>query len=228
MDQKIPFTSYDFWAYLSSGFLLLFAIDQMMGTKLLIHESWTGVQGVIAVSVAYTAGHLVASASLWLYESLLVDKLLGHPCDILFGQPKAWALIRKLIPTYFEALPIELQKTALIKGSKFDINNPGKALFWLAHTNGRNSPETALRLDNFLNLYGFCRNTALVSLINSIVLYWSYLQPEGPTEHLLWARISLAVSLGMTLRYLKFYRHFTLELFTSWIFSKSKEEELNP
>ena len=27
MDQKIPFTSYDFWAYLSAGFMLLFALD---------------------------------------------------------------------------------------------------------------------------------------------------------------------------------------------------------
>ncbi len=32
LDQKIPFTSYDFWAYLSAGFLLIFALDAAAGT----------------------------------------------------------------------------------------------------------------------------------------------------------------------------------------------------
>lgn len=31
--EKIPFTSYDFWAYLSAGFLLLFVADQVAGTS---------------------------------------------------------------------------------------------------------------------------------------------------------------------------------------------------
>jgi hypothetical protein len=88
---------------------------------------------------------------------------------------------------------------------------------------GRGTPSVAARLDNFLNLYGFCRNTAFVGLFDAAVFYWSYCQPNGPPEHLIWARISLVVSLGMTLRYLKFYRHFALEIFTSWAFARNKE-----
>jgi hypothetical protein len=228
VDQKIPFTSYDFWAYLSAGFMLLFALDQAAGTKLLLRDSWTLVQGVIAVSVAYTVGQLVASASSWLYEKLLVGRLLGYPRNILFGQPKAWQWVRRLMPTYFEALPAETQKVALEKGGKLGVNKPGEALFWPAHAYGRSAPAIASRLDNFLNLYGFCRNTALVGLVDAAVLYWSYLQPNGPAEHLLWARISLVVSFGMTLRYLKFYRHFALEVFTAWAFSKDKDEGKKP
>lgn len=38
MDQKIPFTSYDFWAYLSVGFLMLFAVDSAADTKLLMRD----------------------------------------------------------------------------------------------------------------------------------------------------------------------------------------------
>lgn len=220
MDQKIPFTSYDFWAYLSAGFMLLFAMDQAAGTQLLLRESWTVVQGVVAVSVAYAVGQLVASASSWLYEKLIVGKLLGYPRDVLFGRSNAWKWIRRLMPTYFEALPAETQKAALEKGLKLGVKSPGEALFWPAHAYGRSTPTIASRLDNFLNLYGFCRNTALVGLIDAAVLYWSYLQPNGPAEHLLWARISLLVSAGMTLRYLKFYRHFTLEVFTAWTFAK--------
>ena len=95
MDQKVPFTSYDFWAYLSAGFLLLFAFDSAAGTKLLMRDTWTVVQGVVAVSLAYAVGQLVASASSFLFEKVLVGKLLGYPRNVLFDQPKAWKWVRR-------------------------------------------------------------------------------------------------------------------------------------
>lgn len=205
--------------------MLLFAVDQSVGTRILMTENWTVVQGVIATSIAYVAGQLVASASSWLYEKQLVGKLLGHPRDILFGNATAWSGIQKILPSYFIPLPAETQKSVLDKADSFGLNGPSEAIFWRAHVYGRAIPAVAARLDNFLNLYGFCRNTALVGLIDATLLYWSYLQPMSPPEHLLWARISLAVSLGMTLRYLKFYRHFALEIFTSWALTKGKEQE---
>ncbi len=225
MDQKIPFTSYDFWAYLSAGFMLLFALDQAAGTKLLMRSEWTIVQAVIAVSVAYTVGQLVAGVSSWLFEKLLVGKLLGYPRNVLFGQPKAWWWVRKLLSSYFEPLPYETQHAVIEKGIKLGVNMPGEALFWPAHAYGRATPAVAARMDNFLNLYGFCRNTAFVGLVNAAILYWSYLQPKGPDEHLLWARLALLAGVGMTLRYLKFLRHFSVELFTSYAFSKEPEKK---
>lgn len=225
MDQKIPFTSYDFWAYLSAGFMLLFAVDQAAGTKLLMRDGWTVVQGVVAVSVAYTVGHLVASVSSWLFEKVLVGKLLGYPRNVLFGQPQAWPWVRRFLPNYFEALPPETQRAALENGSKVGVDKPGEALFWPAHASGRATAAVAARMDNFLNLYGFCRNAALVGLVDAAILYWSYLQPKGPDEHLLWARLALLASVGMTLRYLKFFRHFSVEVFTSYAFSKEPEKK---
>lgn len=224
MDQKIPFTSYDFWAYLSAGFMLLFAIDQAVGAKLLMRDNWTVVQGVISVSVAYTVGQLVASVSSWVFEKFLVGKLLGYPRNVLFGRPRAWAWFQRLLPNYFEPLPAETQKVALERGGKVGVTQPGEALFWPAHTAGRAMPAVAARMDNFLNLYGFCRNAALVGLMDAAILYWSYLQPKGPEDHLLWARIALVAGLGMMLRYLKFFRHFAVEVFTSYAFSKEPEK----
>jgi hypothetical protein len=220
LDQKIPFTNYDFWAYLSSGFLLLAVLDQVLGTRLLMRESWTIVQGVLAISCAYTVGQLVASVSSWLLEKLLVGKLLGYPRDVLFGQPKAWGWVRKLVPSYFEPLPVSTQTVALEKGKKVGVTNPGEALFWPAYSNAQGTPAVMARLENYLNLYGFCRNTALVALVNAALLYWSYLQPKGPTEHLLGARLSLVVGIGLTLRYLKFFRHYAVEVFTSYAYAK--------
>lgn len=226
MDQKIPFTSYDFWAYLSAGFMLLFALDQAEGAHLLIREKWTVVQGVMAVSLAYAVGQLVASVSSLIYERLLVGMVLGNPRNILFGNVTAWRGFQKLLPGYFAPLNAETQRAVIEKGAMVGMDKPGEALFWLAHVYGRGTPSVSARLDNFMNLYGFCRNIALVALFDSAVLYWSYWQPNGPPEHLLWARISLLMSLGMTLRYLKFYRHFALEVFMSWAFAKDKELEV--
>lgn len=224
MDQKIPFTSYDFWAYLSAGFLLLFAFDSVVGTKQLMRESWTVVQGVVAVALAYATGHLVASASSFLFEKILVGKLLGYPRDVLFGQPKAWKWVRRCIPGYFEPLPAATQAAAISKGGMVGVNAPGEALFWPAFANARATAPVQARLSDFLNLYGFCRNTALVAFIDAGIFYWSFLQSMGPSDHLLWAHIALVVGIGMTLRYLKFYRHYSVEVFTAFAYAKELEK----
>lgn len=225
MDQKIPFTSYDFWAYLSAGFLLLFALDSAAGTKLLMRESWTLVQGIVAVAIGYAAGQLVASGSSFLLERILVGKLLGYPRNVLFGQPKAWKWVRRCIPSYFEPLPAATQAAALAKGGMVGVNAPGEALFWPAFANARATAPVQARLSDFLNLYGFCRNTALVAFIDAGIFYWSFLQPNGPADHLLCARISLVVGFGMTLRYLKFYRHYAVEVFTAFAYAKEPEKK---
>jgi hypothetical protein len=69
------------------------------------------------------------------------------------------------------------------------------------------SPLVAACCDNFLNLYGFCRNTALVGLFDFVVLYWSYLQPEVSMTNYSGraSGFSFFVSLCMTLYYLNFF-----------------------
>ena len=218
--EKISFTSYDFWAYLSAGFLLLLAIDKAASTHLLMRDQWTIVQRITVVSLAYVLGQLMASASSFFFEKLLVGKLLGYPRNVLFGQHKAPRWVQWLLPRYFEALPEATQKAALERGQQVGADRPEEALFWQAHTYGRGTSAVALRLDSFLNLYGFARNTAFVAFADSAVLYWSYLQTNAPSEYLLWARLALVIGLGMTLRYLKFFRHYAVEIFTSYAYAK--------
>lgn len=220
MENKIPFTSYDFWAYLSAGFLLLFVADYVVGTSLLSRDSWTVVQGLVAVSAAYAIGQLIASASSIILERLLVGKLLGYPTNVLFGKSKAWKWVRELMPGYFKALPDETKKAALNTGVKTGVNGPGEALFWAAYSYARATPAVMARLDNFLNLYGFCRNTALVAFVDSAMLYWSYRWGNGSEANLYWSWAAIAVGIGMTFRYLKFFRHYSVELFTAYAYSK--------
>ena len=220
MENKIPFTSYDFWAYLSAGFLLLFIADYVANTNLLNRESWTVVQGIVAVSAAYAVGQLAASASSFAFEHLLVGKLLGYPREVLFGKPKAWAWVRFFLPGYFKPLPDLTQQAALKRGRADGVNTPGEALFWAAYSHARATPSAMSRLDNFLNLYGFCRNTALVAIIDSAMLFWSYRFNNGPAENLYWSWAALFIGLGITLRYLKFFRHYSVEVFTTYAYSK--------
>lgn len=225
MDQKVPFTTYDFWAYLSAGFLLLFAVDRVVGMGLLTRDNWTVVQGLVALSAAYAVGQLVASLSSWLFERLLVGKFLGPPRQTLFNHAKCPKWVQKCFPTYFQPLPQETRKAVLERSGKVGVTSPGEALFWLAFSNARDTPAVAGRLDNFLNLYGFARNVALVSFIDAAILYWAYLQPTGQSEDLVYARIALIVGIGMLLRYLKFFRLYANEVFVFYAHTKEPEKK---
>ena len=216
MENKIPFTSYDFWAYLSAGFLLLYVADYVAATSLFSRESWTVVQGLVAVSAAYAIGQLVASFSSIVLERFLVGQLLGYPRNVLFGQPKAWPWVRKLMPAYFKMLPDETRKAAIEMGTERGITGPGTGLFWAAYGYARVTPAVMGRLDNFLNLYGFCRNTAFVSFFDGAMLYWSYRWGDGAPQNLYWSWVACFVGIGMTFRYLKFFRHYSVEVFTAY------------
>lgn len=132
---------------------------------------------------------------------------------------KAAKVFRTLLPSYYQALPTETQKAALERGNAVGIDSPGEALFWPAYAHARATPAVMSRLDNFLNLYGFCRNTALVALIDAALLAGSHWLYSAPKENLYWAFAVLLIGLGMALRYLKFYRQFAVEVFTAFAYA---------
>jgi hypothetical protein len=166
MDSKIPFSNYDFWAYLSAGFLLLFVVDYVSGAQLLMREAWTVVQGVIAFSCAYAIGHVVASLASFLFERLLVGKLLGALRDVLFGESKAPRLVQRCFPVYFQALPVESINRVNARAASMDAGASSEAKFQAAFATVKVSPAVLTRLENFINMYGFYGNVALVSFLD--------------------------------------------------------------
>ena len=220
--EKLPFTSFDFWSYLASGFLLLCAIDSAFGYGLLGRKDWNVVEGVLAVSVAYVIGHVVASLSSVLLERVLVDKRLGWPSAVLFGKSKAPKWVQKRLSYYYEELPDETRNAILANAIAAGVPESGAALFWLAYAKASGSDSTMSRPAEFLNQYSFCRNVALVSLVNACVFLWVYLQPSGTQQQLLFARIALVVGVVLAARYLKFLRHYSIELFISFAYAEGK------
>lgn len=213
MDNKIPFTTYDFWAYLSAGFLLLFAVDHVVGADIFARDSWTIVQGIVVISGAYAVGHLVAGMSSLVLEQGFVGSLLGPPREVLFGCFRAPRWARWMLRGYFRRLPDEMCQAALAKGLAAGIGGPGEALFQFGFQKARASSAVVARLDNFQNLYGFCRNIAMVGLIDALLLMGANVLGRHPPTTFYWGIAALALSAGMTLRYLKFYRHYAIEVF---------------
>ena len=220
--EKLPFTSFDFWSYLASGFLLLCAFDSAFAYGLLGRKDWNVVEGVLAVSVAYVTGHLIASLSSLFLERGLVGKVLGRPSAGLFGKSKAWKWVQKLLSYYYDELPAETQKAILDKAKAAGVSGSGEALFLLAFAKASGSDNTMSRLAEFLNQYSFCRNVALVSLVTACVFLWAHLQSSGTQQQLLFACIALVVGVALALRYLKFLRHYSLELFISFAYAEEK------
>lgn len=224
--EKLPFTSFDFWGYLAAGFLLLCAIDSAAGYGLLARKDWSVVESILAASAAYVAGHVIASFSSLILERGLVGRVMGWPSSGLFGASTAPKWVQRVCSFYYGKLPAETQKAVLDKAAAAGVSGPGEALFWLAFAKARNSERTMARLADFLNQYSFCRNVALVALIDAGVLWWAHWQPTGTQQQLLLSRIALVVGIALVARYLKFLRHYSLELFTTY--AHSDEEAKTP
>jgi hypothetical protein len=223
--EKSPFTSYDFWAYLASGFLLLGPADYVFGTNLLTGKDWSWFQIGVAVSSAYVAGHLIAGLSSLVLERGLVGKVLGYPRDILFGQVKVRPWVRWCLAAYYTPLTPETREAALAKGKALGVDGPGEKLFAPAFTAAKDNKKASERMDNFLKLYGFCRNVAVVAFIDAALFGWAYHWRTGEPLHGNLALVCLVVGVGMTFRYLKFFSHFGSEVFTTFAYAKEKTKD---
>lgn len=219
MKGAFPFTDYDFWAYISAGFVFLFALDHVVQAGMMVRPSWTVVEGFFAVACAYATGHLLAGLASALLERRLIRKGLGTPSVILFDETVGPAWFRSLYPSFYERLPEETRKAVFVKAAESGITNPGEGLFWAAFDTAKASASASVRMSAFLNQYGMCRNLSLTALICAVMLAvsgWWFTRPDDYW----WAAAALLLGTGMLLRYLKFYRHYAVEIFTTYAHAK--------
>jgi hypothetical protein len=219
--NRIPFSVYDFFGYLASGFLLLAALDFSLGGKWLLKENLGVVFGLFWTVLAYVLGHIVANVAGHLLEKCFVRGTLRSPEELLFQEKKqgGWA---RIFPGFYEPLPRKTQERILSKArQRAGIETPGRALFFHCHPVVKREPATLERLNTFLNLYGFCRNVSMASVVTIPMLLsgaiWDWHVGIGdPTYKLYWGVVAIVVAIGMLYRYLKFFRHYTVEVFVSY------------
>jgi len=215
---RIPFSVYDFFAYLSSGVVALagaaFAYRGVEAFRLDLNAS----QALVAVIVAYMIGHVVGSVSSFVLERRLTRRLIGAPTRWLFsGDPiTGW---RRILAAYHKPLPEATGERVLAKAkAAAGIDSPGEELFYHCFGVTQSNDYVRDRSGVFLNLYGFARNTSMAAFISAAMIGAAIVLNDQVERAVLWAGALLAVFVGaaMYLRYLKFYRQYSVSLYVSY------------
>lgn len=228
MKQYFPFTNYDFYGYLSCGLLLLFVVDYWCsGGHYLARDNWTVFQGALVVSLSYIIGQIIATLSSFLLEHVLARMLLRSPLVILLserqGATRHW-LIHLVVNRYYAPLPSSVRAKIFENAEKHtglsraELEANIEEIFEPAFHVARTIEDVRKRMDDFRNQYGFNRNMAMSGCIAAGLLFHSAC--HGNIEAYKWTVLALVLSLGMLLRFLKFYSSFTTEVLRTYAFHK--------
>jgi len=226
MDFFSRLSDYELFGHLSQGFLLLAGVDAVFGTNLILNTGWELPTGVAITFLAYVAGHIVASPSSLLLERGLARGALGSPLrHLLSGRnPRWWQNF--FFPGYFRSLPTNLVQTVALRlrtSVQAMTDESADSVFWQMYPVVKGDEATKERLATFLRLYGFCRNTAFVALIlgTSLIVTTFTTGPMLPAypevSRLVVALAVLGAGYILFLRYLKFYRAYTVEVTSSFV-----------
>lgn len=228
--DKIPFSFYDFFGYLGSGFLLLVAIDYAAGGERITSENVPTILAIFWVVLIYVAGHIIAHVSSIILEVRFLRKVLKSPEEHLFATDitSKWA---KIFPGHFKPLPESSQERLSILARKEGFSTASdRGFFFHCHAHVKRDEATLNRLNTFLKLYGFCRNLSMALLFSAVVLFfwafesWKFWEAANG-EKLGWAGLALFAAFMMLLRYLKFFRHYTLEVYNTFAALKTGDND---
>ena len=212
--SRIPFTVYDFFAYLSSGFVVVATWDYVYGRQWLLENEIRPALALFLVFLAYIAGHAVAHFSSMVLENGFVAKALGRPSKTLMGEP-APPLLPKLFWLYYRPLPAKTRERIRAQAEARGFDGSGEALFLHAHSVATQDERVQARLDEFRNLYGFCRNMAFSFLAAAPILALGRCFSGEPSSYW-WAFIAAGLGITMLYRYLKFFRQYSYQLLVSY------------
>jgi hypothetical protein len=221
---NIPFTAYDFFAYLSSGFVVIGAADVAFPGSWILDAELSFIEGLVWIVVAYVLGHVISAVSAPILEQRFAERMLGSREQVLFDPQKGCGSscstekrrrVERFFPGYFKRLPKEIQARVLDRAkNEAKITSIGPALFLYCDAQMRQKPEAAPVLATFLNIYGFARNTCLASLIGAVLLIVGAIKYETNAETKAWlAAAAIAAAVGLLYRYLKFFRLYARDVF---------------
>ncbi len=220
--NKIPFSVYDFFGYLASGFVLLATVDLVTGANWLFTRDIPVQVLFLLLVTVYIAGHLVAHLSSVLLELWFLRKVLGSP-EVHMLNDCSGSRWSSVFPGNFKPLPADTRRRTIKRAEQEDVAATGRGLFLHCHATVKRDQATLERLNSFLNLYGFCRNISMAALVSTVLLVGAAIWKvplcgirSVKLEFLAVAFALLFVAVGMFIRYLKFFRHYTQEVFVSY------------
>lgn len=212
--NKIPFSVYDFFAYLSSGGLIVAAVDYLFGYQWLEQDKLGTPMAILLIFLAYITGHIVAHFSSLFLEQFFIGKILKRPSSSLMGK-KPSKILGLLFPGYYRALPKETQERIWNQAKNREFTGSGESLFLHAYSITSKDEKAQKRLDEFRNLYGFSRNLTLSFLLVALLFIIAIImkiQSINPW----WPLISFVFGVALLYRYLKFFRQYSYQLFITY------------
>lgn len=221
--DKYPFSLYDFFSYLSAGAIWLISIDLIFNTGWLVAKQPNIVEVIFFVVIAYVIGHINSHLASGLFEKWLVAAL-GYPSLNLFIPRQKY---NRFFKSFQKPLPEEFAKQIILK-YKEDTGKeqPGESMFLHCyHIVKETCPQTYARLETFLSLYGFSRNISFALLFVGLIA----MTTSFYTCHLLLTISGVIAIFGsyiMLLRYLKFFRHFAIEVFSTYGTSNKMSQKI--
>ena len=218
--KNIPFSVYDFLAYLSAGIVLIATVDVIYGASWLLQDKVPLVLGIVGLFVAYIVGHAVAHMSSVIIENWMLGRVLGRPSTLLMsGEHSRW---RYLFPNYFKALPETTRERIGAKLLAHGFEGDGEARFLHIFGTMKGQARVDDRLQIFLNLYGFSRNICLAMTLSGVIALVGPLD-DRPLSTEVYGLAMLLTAVVMFYRYLKFFRQYSHELLITYSESKDKE-----
>jgi hypothetical protein len=210
--DRIPFTGYDFFAYLSSGAVWVLTVDYILGMGLLDREKISSVLAIALIIFAYVSGQIVAHFSSFILEQIVVARLFKRPSEILMGEHSRWRVLRWTFPNYFRPLPKQTQERVRKQAEARGVHSTGEALFLHAYPIVSSNGSLQARLDDFRNQYGFARNMSFAFLTAALAIFVAHHFQYHPVRFR-WALLSALGGIALFYRYLKFFRQYSYELF---------------
>jgi hypothetical protein len=209
--DKLPFSVYDFFAYLSSGSVLVITTDYIWSLGLLNQKEVSPILGVALVIVAYVTGHIVAHFAALVLEQGLVHRVLQSPSTLLMGTEPRWRL-NWVFRNYYRPLSANVQQRVRHQARIRNCTAAGEGFFQHVYPLVTANERLQARLDDFRNQYGFARNMAFAFLVSSVAVVGEHWVGRNPVR-LRWAAIACVAGVTLLYRYLKFFRQYSYELF---------------
>jgi len=210
--DKIPFSVYDFFAYLPSGVVLIAIADYVMKLGLVAHETTGPFLIVILLVIAYVLGQVVAHLSSLFLEDTFVARMLRRPSLVLLGSGPVWKLFAWVFRNYFRPLPQATQDRVRQQCIRLECLETGEGLFLHVYARVTTNDKIQTRLDDFRNQYGFARNMSFSFFAGAIAILLAHLTFNKDVL-LRWAALCFVTAIILLYRYLKFFRQYSYELF---------------
>jgi hypothetical protein len=210
--DKIPFSVYDFFAYLSSGAVVLTTVDYVWGLGVLERKEVGSVLGIALVILAYVTGHIVAQFSSMLFEHTIVKRILKRPLALLLGEKSRWVVFAWVFPNFHRPFPESTRRRIKEQAAARSCASEGEGLFLHAYSVVTANELAQARLDDFRNQYGFARNMSFAFLISAIAIVATHFYGAHPVR-LRWSLLAAFAAVSLFYRYLKFFHQYSYELF---------------